>query len=309
MKTKITIPVLLIGFNRPEVIKQSFDYIRKAKPEKLYIMIDGAREGKIGEDKLVEEVKEVVKNIDWECEAYYKFNEKNMGAEITVSSGISWVFETEEYAIILEDDIVAPLSFFKFAQEMLEKYKHDDRIYMVSSCNQTPIKLPNNEDYLFSRYGHTWGWATWKRAWDKFDLNINDFDNYLSNSTLKSLTDTRKERTYYKKLLTWMKNKGAGNNNWDYCWWYIRFKEQALSIVPRNHLSSNIGVYGLHARGQNESHYRPYDDEFIVTKYPKHIDRNVAYDKHHFKNHINKKKCLIVRMFNRIIRVLHNFLK
>src|SRR5690554_2335775 len=116
---KITTPILIISFNRPDIIKQTFEYIRKAKPTKLYVAIDGARREKEGEEKLVGQVKAVVENVDWECETHYKYNETNKGAEVTVSSAISWVFETEEYAIILEDDIVAPMSFLNFAQEML----------------------------------------------------------------------------------------------------------------------------------------------------------------------------------------------
>ena len=118
---KITVPILLIAFNRPDTSEIVFQKIREARPEKLYVALDGARSHKIGEDKLVEKVRQIVSNVDWPCETHYKINEENKGAEITVSSAISWIFETEEYAIILEDDIVAPLSFFKFAEEMLIK--------------------------------------------------------------------------------------------------------------------------------------------------------------------------------------------
>jgi LPS sulfotransferase NodH len=93
---KLTAPVLLIAFNRPDVTTKTFEYIRAAKPEKLYIAIDGPRPEKQGEEKLVEEVKTILQNVDWPCETHYNYNETNKGAEITVSSAISWVFETEE---------------------------------------------------------------------------------------------------------------------------------------------------------------------------------------------------------------------
>jgi len=304
----ITKPVLLIAFNRPDTTKKVFQKIREAKPEKLYIAVDGARLVKNGESKLVEQVKEITKNVDWKCETHYKFNESNLGAEVTVSNAITWVLEKEEYVIILEDDIIAPFSFFQFAQEMLEKYKHHENIYMISSCNQTPMEIQNNEDYLFSKYGHTWGWATWKRAWERFDLYINDFDKYLDSDILNALTDTKAEKKYWYNLLKRMKYQGSGNNNWDYCWLYIQFKEQALSIVPKNHISSNIGIYGLHARGQTTSHYRPYDEHYIVKKHPIKVIRNIEYDKYHFNNHINKNTTFVKRLFIKIQLIIDLFL-
>lgn len=303
METKITTPVLFIAFNRPDVVKESFGFIRAAKPRKLFVAIDCPRHDKDNEVHLVEQVKKIVKNVDWDCQVQYKFNEKNLGAEVTVSSAVSWVLENEEYVIVLEDDIIAPFSFFHFAQEMLDMYKDIDNIYMISSCNTTPMKTNNNVDYFFAVYGHTWGWATWKRAWIKFDLYINDFDQCLDDEFLDKHTYSLKEKRYWKSLMSKMKQMGSGNNNWDYCWMYVRFRDQALSIVPSNHLSSNIGIYGLHANGKTEHHFKSFDENFIVNKHPERIDRNIEYDKHHFKFHIIKKPSLIKRAINKLKRV------
>lgn len=304
MNKIITAPVLLIGFNRPDVIKQSFDFIRKAKPQKLYVAIDGARKQKPNEDQLVEEVKQIVKNVDWDCETHYKFNNENRGAELTVSTAVSWVLENEEYVIVLEDDIIAPLSFLNFAQEMLLKYANNESIYMISSCQPTPINMPNNEDYLFGIYGHIWGWATWKRAWKNFDLNINDFDDFLKSGNINNLVQNNTEKKRWLSTINQMKRRGKGNNTWDICWGYIRFKERGLSIIPRVHLSSNIGVDGLHSKGQTSAHYREFDDNFVATVHPKEIIQNREYDKYHFENHINRRPSLIQRAFGKILRIL-----
>jgi len=183
-------PVLLIAFNRPDNTEKVFNRIRQAKPEKLYIAVDAARKDKKGEIEIVNEVIEIVKNVDWPCNVRYRFNESNLGAEITVSSAISWVFEEEDYAIILEDDIIAPISFFEFMQEMLIKYKDEEIIGTVSGNNFTPIETENNEDYFFAKYGHSWGWGTWKRAWKDFDLNIEIPDEHLKLSFFKKITNT-----------------------------------------------------------------------------------------------------------------------
>jgi len=305
MNKIITVPVLLIGFNRPDVIKQSLDYVRKAKPQKLYVAIDGPRINKKGEDLLVAEVRKIVKNIDWECETHYKFSDVNQGAEITVSSAVSWVLENEEYVIVLEDDIIAPLSFLNFAQEMLIKYANNESIYMISSCQPTPINMPNNEDYLFGIYGHIWGWATWKRAWKHFNLNVNDFDNFIRSGEIGNLVHCKAEKKRWLSTINRMRKNGKGNNTWDICWSYIRFKEKGLSIIPRVHLSSNIGVTGLHTKGQTKVHNRPFDKDFVAAIHPNEIKQNIEYDIYHFKNHIDRRPNLMKRAFGKILRILN----
>ena len=305
MNKIITVPVLLIGFNRPDVIKQSLDYVRKAKPQKLYVAIDGPRINKKGEDLLVAEVRKIVKNIDWECETHYKFSDVNQGAEITVSSAVSWVLENEEYVIVLEDDIIATLSFLNFAQEMLLKYANQENVYMISSNQNTPVKMPNDEDYLFGIYGHIWGWATWKRAWDRFDLNINDFDSLLKDGNINNLVHCKAEKKRWLSTIKRMKKNGKGNNTWDICWSYIRFKEKGLSIIPRVHLSSNIGVTGLHTKGQTKVHNRPFDKDFVAAIHPNEIKQNIEYDIYHFNNHIDRKPNLMKRAFGKILRILN----
>ena len=304
MNTDINVPVLLIGFNRPDVMRQSFEYIRNARPAKLYVAIDGARDYEEGEDQLVTAVKEIVSKVDWECETHYRFNDQNRGAELTISSAVSWVLENEEFVIVLEDDIIAPMSFLKFAQDMLLRYRNIDEVYMISSCQTTPIDMPNNEDYLFGIYGHIWGWATWKRAWNRFDLNVDDFDKYLSGEELSKLTQNEEEKKLWRSTLKEMKKRGAGNNTWDVCWSYVRFKENGLSIIPRVHLSSNIGAEGLHSKGQTADHYKPFDANFTAKIHPKEVARNLNYDNYHFNNHINRRPTIVQRAVGKILRTL-----
>jgi hypothetical protein len=302
----INAPILLIAFNRPDTTLIVFDHIRKAQPNKLFIALDGARNFKDDEIQLCAEVQSIVKKVDWVCDIQYKINENNKGAEITISEALNWVFETEEYAIILEDDIVAPLAFLKFAQEMLIKYKEDDRIGTITSNNFTPLKLPNNDDYFFARYGHSWGWATWRRVWKEFNLNAEIKEEHLQLSFLKTITNSRKEAKYYQKIFRRMKARGRGNNTWDYMALYQHCVNNNLSIIPRVNLSSNIGVYGLHARGESNFHNLPYDESFIVIKHPDKIECFDDYDRYHFKKHIlGNKTPLYLRTIRKIKRILN----
>jgi len=303
---KLHAPILIIAFNRPYVSKQTFEYIRAAKPQKMYIAVDGAREGKEGEDKLVEEVKSILQNVDWSCETHYKYNETNKGAEVTVSSAISWVFETEEYAIILEDDIIAPLSFLKFAQEMLIKYKDEEQIGTVTGSNFTPIPVPDNSDYFFAKYGQSWGWATWKRTWNSFDLYVQVTEVHLSLDYLKTITNSKQEAKFFYRRFKGLKDKGSGNSTWDHVGNYIFRTKNTLSLIPKVNLTSNIGTFGLHANGESEHHFRPFDESFEVINHPEKVECFTEYDVHHFKKYINKKRPLYLRIIRKLERILQN---
>ncbi len=301
MEKTITTPVLLIGFNRPDTTKQVFQRIREAKPTKLYVAVDGARPDRDGEAQLVEQVKEITKRVDWDCETHYKFNESNLGAEVTISSAVTWTLEDEEYVIVLEDDIIAPFSFFRFAQEMLERYKDNKRISIVSGTNPL-LKVESEYDYFFTRYGTSWGWATWKRAWKDYRL-----DEEISMSVVnKKIFPTNREYKYHLRLFQRLKDKGRGNVNWDYMFYYYNMKNDYLAIMPVVNLCSNIGVYGLHARGRNNTHFRPVNEDFFVKKHPTSVEVDQKLNLLLFTKHRNTKTTILKRMFRKIKTIKNN---
>ena len=292
---RCNIPVLMIGFNRPENIAKVLERVRDVQPYKLYIAIDGARDYKEGEDLLVEATKKVVENIDWDCEVHRRYNDNNLGAEITISSALRWICETEEYFIMLEDDIVAPVSFFRFQEEMLIKYKDCPNIKLVTGNNFTPLPTPNGEDYFFSEYGHTWGWGSWKRVWHDFDLNIEIPEEHCTLEFCRTLSNTEKQAKRLQKSFTRLRERGVGNCTWDYISSYKSKVNRMLSIVPRVNLATNIGIIGLHANGETKYHNLPYDETFVVKKHPDEIVCWKEYDIYHFKKHFSKKRNIVIR--------------
>jgi hypothetical protein len=150
-----------------------------------------------------------------------------------------------------------------------------------------------------------WGWATWKRAWKHFNLNVNDFDNFIRSGEIDNLVHCKAEKKRWLSTINRMRKNGRGNNTWDICWSYIRFKEKGLSIIPRVHLSSNIGVTGLHTKGQTKVHNRPFDKDFVAAIHPNEIKQNIEYDIYHFKNHIDRRPNLMKRAFGKILRILN----
>jgi hypothetical protein len=290
-------PILLIGFNRPEIIIQAFNCIAEEKPEKLFIAIDGPRENSPSDINLVSEVKRIVKNITWPCEAHYLFNNDNKGAEITVSNSVSWALEEEDSVIVIEDDIITSRSFFQFCEEMLLLYKYEEKIYMVSGGQFTPVELPGQEDYLFAIHGHTGtGWATWKRAWKHFDLFMDVDKRQIKIRQIRNKINCKEEEYYIMDSIMELRGNGVGGNTWDQCWLFIRFDEQGLSVIPRVNLTSNIGVYGLHTTGKTEHHYRPFDKEFVAKVHPAIVVCNRKYDAIHAKTYLFRRNMIMERI-------------
>lgn len=283
-------PVLLIGFNRPDNMGKVFAQIRKAKPDVLYIAVDGPRESKIGENKLCEECRDIAKLVDWPCEVHTLFRKKNVGCALGVSGAISWAFEKEDRLIILEDDCVPDVSFFSFCDQMLEKYENDTRVWQVCGRSYHPdSSFFGGADYLFSHYSHIWGWATWKRCWTKFDIKMGDFPEYIkiggAYNVFQSPKLAKKANKFSKSIYSNIEI--VSSHTWDYQWGYVKEKNGGLGIVPRFNLIKNIGTEsGAHANGV-------YVDSLPVSQMPDALNHpifvidNAAYDEYHSKKHIN----------------------
>jgi len=306
MSKIIETPILLIGFNRPDTTKIVFESIRKVKPKRLYVAIDGPRLNKQGEADLCKQVLEITKKVDWDCDAKYLIRDENLGCKLGVSGAITWAFENEEKLIIIEDDIVAVPAFFSFAEELLEKFKNDEKIAMISANQYTPITMDN--DYLFTKYGHIWGWGTWKRVWDKFDISM-PFLQKLNQMEQNSLTIlSKKEEEYFKNYFSHWQNlmDSGAENAWDPQFAMHRFLNNLLSIAPKVNLASNIGTNSSRTdkKSQRNENYYPAEPDFILTNHPMIIECDTVYDNHHLEKHLNRKSSPIKRVFRKVKTIL-----
>lgn len=233
---EINIPVVFITYIRIDTVKKTFEQIRKAKPRKFYYISDA---GKNEEDKIkVGEVKRYVEeHVDWKCEFKRNYAHENMGVKKRIQSGLDWVFENEESAIIIEDDVFVSLSFFEFAQEMLFRYKDDERIAAVTSNKRAP-KDCYEYSYSFSRFSSIWGWATWKRAWCSHDKDASNWKEVKKEKLL------RKEYSLQIALMIEREVEAVisqENDTWDTQWFLSRAVSKSLEIQPNVELSINIG--------------------------------------------------------------------
>ncbi len=231
-------PVLFLTFNRLDTTKKVFAEIRKAKPKQLFIASDGPRKDRPEEKEIVEKIRKyLLKNIDWTCKVKTLFRKKNLGCKYAVSGAIDWFFENVEQGIILEDDCLPNKSFFRFCEELLDKYKYEKRIMHISGTNFIDEKTKDmKESYYFSKNAHIWGWATWKRAWKNYDVEIQD---KMTLKDLRKISTGILEYLKNKKRLKELKAKRF--STWDYQWDFTIGLEGGLAIIPKDNLVENIG--------------------------------------------------------------------
>ena len=232
-------PVLFLVFSRPDTTRRVFEAIRQVKPSRLYIAADGPRDNKLGEDLKVQEVRKyVMSNIDWECEIKTLFREKNLGCKLAVSSAIDWFFENEEEGIILEDDCLPDVSFFPFCSELLERYRHDERVMMVSGVNFLGGQRVTPYSYFFSKYNYIWGWASWRRAWKHYDVNMRLWPEFREKAFLLGILD-KKEYIHWSKYFDDIFSGKV--DTWDAQWTFSLWTQNGLSVMPAVNLVCNIG--------------------------------------------------------------------
>jgi len=300
-------PVLLIVFNRPDTTQIVFDAIRKAKPGKFYIAADAPRDGNVADEKNCALVKEIVKKVDWDCDVHYRFAEVNQGCGPGPFNAISWVFEHEDRTIILEDDCVPALPFFNYCSELLERYKNDTRIWEISGNQYTEEAVTTPHSYFFSKYGHSWGWATWKRCWNEMDMAMTKYPLIIEQDLYKSAFRTDKEARFFQKLINKIyTDKIMMSHIWDFQFGFAITSNGGICIVPIKNLVTNIGYIGTHAESKKHFHDRPVDENYKIVSHPDFILLDVNYDAYHFKHHWNKKAALYKRIYGRVKKMIKN---
>lgn len=233
-------PVAFIIFNRPDTTERVFAEIAKAKPPKLLVVADGARVNCPGEAEKVAAVRAIIDRVDWDCEVLTNFSEVNLGCKVRVSSGIDWVFEQVGEAIILEDDCLPDTSFFRFCQEMLVRYRHDQRIGMISGDNFQFGRRYGVDSYYFSKYVHIWGWATWRDRWaGSYDVTMAKWPRVRDEGRLADMVGDRGEARYWGKIFERVYRGGI--DTWDYQWVFANWVEGRANVMPSLNLISNIG--------------------------------------------------------------------
>lgn len=235
-------PVALIVFNRPDLTEQVFAEVRRARPSKLLLIADGPRVSRPADAEKCAATRAIVEQVDWDCEVLKNYSDVNLGCGRRESSGMMWIFEQVEEAIILEDDTWPHPSFFTFCEAMLEKYRDDERVMHVSGDNwHVEGDAPADESYFFSRYSLSWGWASWRRAFRLYDPAMPQWPKVRETAWLKDLLGDERAVEYWTQIFD-LTHKGIEFvDTWDYQWLFAIWLHHGLSVLPSVNLISNLG--------------------------------------------------------------------
>lgn len=274
-------PVLFLVFNRPDTTQRVFRSIRAAKPPRLFVAADGPRPEIPGENSLCNKAREVADTVDWPCEVHTLYRDINLGCRAAVSGAIDWFFASESEGIILEDDCLPNPSFFQFAETLLDRFRSDERVMTVASQHFHRDAHTPTHSYFFSRYTHCWGWATWRRAWQHYDLEMALWPSLRDTDWLLSVGDgSRLFRDYWTHVFDLVH---AGKiDTWDYQWTFSCWAQSGLTALPSRNLVTNLG-FGAGATHTGDANSKlanlPLETLEFPLRHPPAMVRDVAADR------------------------------
>lgn len=281
-------PVLFIAFNRYDSALRVFETIRQARPPRLYFACDGPR----NEEEIAKcaKVRSLIERVDWPCEVRTKFSDVNLGVKMGESSAMTWFWENEEMGIVLEDDTLPVQSFFWYCEELLEKYRDDERVWSIMGNNLMTEWEPTNADsYYFSAhgYGAYWGWAGWRRVWRKYDVDMKAWPSVRSEGIMFGhFIDRAEMKEAYKMFdLTY---KGI-ISSWDYQFDFGRVMDRSVNIIPNVNLIRNVGFgsEGTNTVNQNDRRNKNEVLEIVLPLvHPGHMMVDAVRDHQYFKRYI-----------------------
>jgi hypothetical protein len=276
--------VALFVFNRPDCTKKTFAAIRDFQPGKLFLVADGPRAEVAADSTRCPAVREMLDKIDWPCDVRRNYSEKNLGCKKRMSSGLDWVFSEVEEAIILEDDCVPCPDFFVFCTEMLARYRSENSIMHIGGHNFQNGRKRGDASYYFSRYMHVWGWATWRRAWQGYDVNMALWPQAKKNNLLEKAGMDPVEVAYWTSLFD--RTHAGEINTWDFQWGFACWQYHGLGITPNTNLVTNIGASpdATHTK-LPEGSLAISTGKLNVLTHPAHIGRDVQADQFTFEEH------------------------
>ncbi len=286
-------PVVIIILNRPDCARSVFAEVRKAKPKELFIVADGPRQEKAGEREKCLEARTIAEQVDWDCTVHTDFSDANLGCKNRVVSGLDWVFSLTETAIILEDDCKPAPGFFRYCQELLHRYKDDERIMIVSGDNKLFANTEIRESYYFSRYVNMWGWATWRRAWKCNDPDMKSWPDVKKDRLFDQYFTQKSERYYWTSLFDFVHEGRI--DTWDYQWVYSIWLNSGMAAAPKTNLISNIGfdTDATHTKNSGSIYANSHADDIdFPLVHPPYVLINAPHDETERKMRIRESQRL-----------------
>ena len=301
--------MLFLVFNRASTTARVFESIRQARPRRLYVAADGPRASRAGEAARCDEVRRIATAVDWPCEVNTLFRAHNLGCKQGVAQGISWFFAHEQEGIILEDDVLPDPSFFGYCEALLERYRADERVAAIAGCNQISDHYTAADSYFFTRQNHVWGWASWRRAWQHFEIDMTSWPEWDRAGSLQCLLEDRCAEHYWRQR--YGRVHQGQIDTWDYQWMYACWRTGGLTVMPAHNLTTNLGlgpdVEATHTSKAVPRFVRdnPAKPLAMPLRHPTEISRDAEADRL-IQRHViglNRRRCL-KRSIGRLLRKL-----
>lgn len=302
-------PVLLIVFNRPKYVEKMMMALKKADVRNLYVFKDGPRPNNQDDYFASKEIETIISTIDWNCNIKTNYMQNNLGCGYGPFSAISWAFQYVNELIILEDDCIPTNAFFQFCTEMLDRYKDNERVNLISGRSQ--LKMPsvfNNSDYIFTQFAPTWGWATWKRVWKNFDIQLRNVKEIILHNQFKNVFSSERQAKFFmRRFMHDINDALIYTHIWDNQFGYYSRINGALRITPSKNLIKYIGLEGTHSSdGTLRFSDMSTDENFVVKKHPESVNSVKEYDDAYFKMFVEYPIALHDRIISRIKRIFLN---
>lgn len=271
-------PVVLLTFHRPGLTAQVLDALRAVRPPALFVSSDGPRAGRPGEAAIVQAVRDLIDQVDWPCEVIRDYVDVNQGCRRRVSSALTRAFEQFDEAIVLEDDCLPHPDFFPFCEELLARYRHDDRVAHVGGNNFWAGRRAAGSSYVFSRYTHIWGWATWRRAWTRYDLELSGWPALRRGGDLARLFGDAEQAEHWTRVFDQAHARPDAIATWDLQWLLTSLSHGSLAVYPGQNLVTNIG-FGADATHTTDPASRLAGVPARGLSWPLVHPRDVAHDR------------------------------
>jgi hypothetical protein len=289
-------PVLFLIFNRPDLTRRVFNQIRVARPHQFFIAADGPRADHPDDAALCVAARAVVAQVDWDCEVHTLFRDENLGCKQAVSSAITWFFEHVEEGIILEDDCLPDPTYFRYCAELLDYYRDDERVMVISGNNFQKGNKRSAYSYYFSCYNHIWGWATWRRAWKHYDGSLRCWPALNDSSWLLDTLGSEAAAHYWSRIFD---RAYAGEiDSWGYPWTFSCWARRGLSCLPQGNLVTNIG-FGEAATHTTDAGSKganvPVTPMPFPLCHPPCVHRHLEADHFTFESHFGGRQASLAR--------------
>lgn len=232
------VPVLLTIFNRPDKTREAIEALRAAGPRQVFVAADGPRVERPEDAERCARTREEVSRMDWPDQVHTLFRPTNLGCDPAVAGAIKWFFEHVEHGVIIEDDCILHPDYFRFAEELFERFADDKRIMQISAMSPYPRRTRSYE-YHFSRmFRCGGGWGTWRRAWALYSEQVDRYDGEIEailRATYPRYRDFLVRLRHYRTL------RRGGAENWDLYWNLACYANHGLAVVPERNLARNSG--------------------------------------------------------------------